>query len=64
MTRVITLCLVIAIVSTSATACAGVVREINSTEDQTNHTAQTPTPDMAKTAVTYYNHGDAKGNLG
>ena len=75
MTRVITLCLVIAILSTSATACrrawrasrpvrggARVVREIARTQDQTSRTewTPTPTPDMAKTAITYYNRGNAK----
>ena len=77
MTRVITLCLVIAIVSTSATACrkawrasrpvrggARVVREIARPQDQTSRAEQTPTPDMAKTAITYYNRGVAKHDLG
>ena len=73
MTRVITLCLVIAIMLTSATACrrawrasrpvrggARVVRDISRTQDQTSRTAPRPTPDMAKTAITYCNRGNAK----
>jgi len=79
MTRVITLCLVIAIILASATACrrawrasrpvrggARVVREIARPQDQTSRTewTPTPTPDMSKTAITYYNRGVAKHDLG
>ena len=79
MTRVITLCLVIAIILASATACrrawrasrpvrggARVVRGIARLQDQTSRTGwtPTPTPDMAKTAIIYYNRGVARHDLG